>query len=481
MSHRPSIILPVILLVCFADSHLHAAEPSSGGGATQPLEWADVPAILARIRPPEFPARDFNILDHGAKADGSTDSLPGVMAAIEACSEAGGGRVVVPPGEYVLNGPIHLRSNVNLHVSEGATLRFSGDPAHFLPLVLTRWEGTILYNYSPLIYARGQSNVAITGKGVIDGNAGRTFAAWGVGSPKPQKPAQDLARKMGAEGTPIEERRFGEGFFLRPSAIQPYECRNVLIEGITVRDAPFWVIHPVFCTNVIVRDVTVDSLHINNDGCDPDSCTDVLIEDCVFRTGDDGIAIKAGRDADAWRDGRRTENVIIRNCLFRSKINALCIGSEMSGGVRNVFMEDCDVEEGDSCIYFKSNADRGGFIENVRVRQVRIAESRAAVIRFETNYHSYRGGKAPSAYRDFVIEDINCEKARNYGIFAEGTAESPIERVILRDVVIDQAREPLFLRNATSLRLLGVRVNGSLLPENPPPTPDDHPKLDVRL
>ncbi len=444
------------------------------------LEWRDVPAILARIRAPEFPARDFDVSTFGAKADGVTDSLPAVRAAIEACSAAGGGHVIIPAGTFLLNGPVHLRSNIDLHLAAGATLLFSGKPEHFLPVVLTRWEGVILFNYSPLIYACGAENIAITGRGVIDGNARAGFRSWAAGTPKPQTKAQERSRQMGAANTPIAERQFGEGSFLRPTTIEPYECRNVLIAGVTVKDSPFWVIHPTFCTNVIVRGVIVDSLTINNDGCDPDSCTDVLIENSRFHTGDDGIALKAGRDADAWRDGRLTENVVIRNCVFQSKINALCIGSEMSAGVRHVFMEDCRVEEGESCIYFKSNADRGGFIENVRVRRVQIGLSRAGVIRFETNYHSYRGGHAPTAYRDFVIEDVTCADATNYAVFAEGTDESPIERVLLRNVTVAKAREPLFLRNAASLRLENVQVNGRALPETPAPSTAGTKKLDIR-
>jgi polygalacturonase len=296
-----------------------------------------------------------------------------------------------------------------------------------------------------------------------------------------QDKAQSRSREMNANGTPIADRIFGEGSFLRPSMIQPYECRNVLIQGVTVKDSPFWVIHPTFCTDVIVRGVTVDSLTINNDGCDPDSCTDVLIEDCYFQTGDDGIAIKAGRDQDAWRDGRMTENVIIRHCRFHSKINGLCIGSEMAAGVRHVFMEDCHVEEGESCIYFKSNRDRGGFIENVRVRRIQVGISKAAVIRFETNYHSYRGGKSPTTYRDFVIEDVNVTDASAYMLFADGLDELPIRDVFLRNVIVAHAREPLFLRNVDSIRLDNVRVNGTTLPEHPPMTPPDAPRLKISL
>lgn len=444
-------------------------------------EWSDVPAILARIRVPEFPQRDFEIATYGAKGDSVTDSLPALRAAIAECHAAGGGRVVVAAGTYLLNGPIHLKSNVNLHLAEGSTLLFSGQPEHFLPVVLTRWEGTILYNYSPLIYARGAENIAITGRGVIDGNARKEFHKWAVGSPRLQAKDQERSRRMNAMGVPIAERVFGEGSLLRPSMIQPYECRNVLIEGVTIKDSPFWVIHPTFCTNVTVRGVTVESLLINNDGCNPDSSTDVLIEDCDFHTGDDGIAIKAGRDQDAWRDGRISENIVIRNCRFRSKINGLCIGSEMAGGVRSVFMEDCRVETGESCIYFKSNRDRGGFIENVRVRRIQVGVSQSAVIRFETNYHSYRGGKAPTLYRDFVIEDLTVGKAAAYMLFAEGTEERPMQGILLRNVVVEQAAEPLFLRNVQSLRLDNVRVNGVLLPETPAPTAQRTPRLEMRM
>lgn len=451
--------------------HGATAEPA------KPLEWTDVPAILARIHEPEFPARNFAVAKYGAKADGKTDALPAINMAIDACHQAGGGHVVVPAGEYQLNGSIHLLSNVDLHLDAGATLRFSGRPEDFLPVVETRWEGTILFNYSPLIYAHGAENIAITGAGLIDGNARATFVTWR----KLQDKAQERSREMNQNGTPLPQRTFGEGSFLRPTTIEPYECRRVLIEGVTIKDSPFWVIHPTFCTNVTVRGVTVDSLTINNDGCDPDSSTDVLIENCSFHTGDDGIAIKAGRDQDAWHDGRMTENVVIRNCRFQSKINSLCIGSEMAAGVRHIFMEDCRVERGESCIYFKSNRDRGGFIENVRVRRVQVDLSKAAVIRFETNYHSYRGGNAPSTFRDFVIEDISTGDADAYMLFAEGSDDLPIRDVVLRNVTVNRAKEPTFLHNIEAFRFEHVRANGADLPEHPGPTPAGTAKLKISI
>lgn len=286
---------------------------------------------------------------------------------------------------------------------------------------------------------------------------------------------------MGSDGVPIAERKFGEGNFLRPGLIEPFECKNVLIEGVTLRDSPFWVVHPIFCTNVTVRGVKVDSLALNNDGCDPDSCTDVLIEDCTFHTGDDGIAIKAGRDADAWRDGRVSQNIVIRRCEFQSKINGLCIGSEMSAGVRNVFMENCHVAEGESCIYFKSNRDRGGFIKHVRVRNIQIDASRSAVIRFETNYHSYRGGNAPTDFGDFVIEDVICRDAAAYFFLAEGSEDSPIKEVHLRHIQVAHATEPLLLRYNEGLQLDAVTVNEIALPNRPAMTAPGVPRLKIKM
>src|SRR5258708_3978084 len=300
-------------------------------------DWDDMTAMLKRITTPTFPAKDFSIHDFGAVGDGKTDCREAFAKAITACNAAGGGRVVVPVGVFFSKGPIHLKSNVDLHLSDGATIRFSDDVDSYLPVVLTRFEGTMLYGFSPRIYANGQTNIAITGKGIIDGNGKATLTRM-----KTAKTGSvgDL-RKMGAEGVPVEKRIFGPGQWLRPSMIQPLNCTNVLIEDITVLDSTFWVIHPTLCKNVTVRGVKVNSMNGNNDGCDPDSCTDVLIENCDFHTGDDSIAIKSGRDQDGWTVGRATENIVIRHCLMRSNHSALCIGSEMSGGIRNVFMEDC--------------------------------------------------------------------------------------------------------------------------------------------
>jgi polygalacturonase len=439
-------------------------------------DWAEATAIVKRVVAPQFPARDFDVTKFGAVGDGQTDCRAAFARAIAACTKAGGGRVVVPAGVFLSDGPIHLASNVNLHVTAGATITFGADPARYLPAVLTRFEGTLLYGHSPRIYARGATNVAITGQGVIDGNARATLAlmkdAKGKGRP-------GELREMGAQGVPVEQRQFGEGRWLRPSMIQPLECTNVLVEGVTIRDSTFWVVHPVLCRNVTVRGITVDSLNANNDGCDPDSCADVLIENCTFRTGDDAIAIKSGRDQDGWKVGRASENIVIRHVTMGSKHSGLCIGSEMSGGVRNVFVEDCQAESVSSAFYFKANLDRGGLVEHVRVRRIQAAQVREGFVRFETGYHGYRGENHPPSFRDFVLEDLTCQEAVAYGIYIEGVTAAPIREVTIRRATIEHAKAPFWIKRVEGIRLEDVKINGAAAPATPPLTPESETKLKI--
>lgn len=454
--------------------------------AAEPVkdDWAEMHVILARIKAPVFPDRDFIITDYGAQAGGSADARPAIVKALEACVAAGGGRVVIPAGVFLTNGPVHLRSNVNLHLSAGATLKFGTNPKDYLPVVLTRWEGIMLYNYSPLIYAHQQTNIAVTGTGTLDGSGKEGFYQWvqlrGPDNERLHEASRQLLWKLGAAKAPIEQRRFGEGHYLRPGGIEPVECTNVLIEGVTVTNMPFWTVHPVLSRNVILRNLRIDSTTGNNDGCDPDSCTDVLIEGCYFHTGDDGIAIKSGRDQDGWTVGRPTENVVVRNCTFAGRLYGLAIGSEISGGVRNVFAEDCQAVAGRAAIYTKANLDRGGFVENVRVRRFTVANMTEAAIRFETNYHGHRGEHHPPAFRNFVIEDVTCQKSNAYAIYAEGQPDSPVRDVVLRRIRVGEAKVPLWIKHVENFRLEDVTVNGAALPAVPPPTPADEKKLPIR-
>jgi unsaturated rhamnogalacturonyl hydrolase len=383
-------------------------------------EWEQVPAILARIQAPVFPDREFSIISHGAATNGQADCTAAIARAIAACHQAGGGKVVVPAGEY-LTGPIHLRSGVNLHLEHGATLKFTTDPQAYLPAVRSWFEGMECYNLSPLIYAYGQTNIAVTGDGVLDGQAddnhwwpwkGRGGNGKTNGAPN-QNQARNRLVQMVADGVPVEQRRFGPGDCLRPSFIEPFRCRNVLIEGVRLVRSPMWELHPVLCTNVTVRGVQIASRGPNNDGCDPEACRDVLIEDCVFDTGDDCIAIKSGRNNDGRRLGVPAENIIIRHCTMKEGHGGVTIGSEISGGCRNVFVEDCTMDSPnlDRAIRFKSNALRGGVVENIFVRNVRVGTVGSAVLSIDFIYEEGAQGPHKPVVRNLVMENITANDA----------------------------------------------------------------------
>jgi polygalacturonase len=415
--------------------------------------------ILQNIKAPQFKKEIYDITAYGAVADGQTDNKTAFEKAISLCSFNGGGEVIVPKGAYYIAGPVVLKSHVNLHFNDGAELIFSGEPKDYLPAVITLWEGTELYNYSPLFYAYQCSDVAITGNGTVNGSASKNFATW-----RPQgSTAQNKLRQIGHDGTPVYERVFGEGYHLPPDMIQFFGCKNVLIQGITIVDAPYWVIHPVLCNNVTVENVTINSHNLNNDGCDPEACTNVLIQHCNFTTGDDGIAIKAGRDQDGWRIGQPTENIIVRDCIFNSKTNGLCIGSEMSAGVRSVYMYNVLIHKCLSAIYFKSNLDRGGFIEDIHVNNIICDSARSAFIRFENNYHGSRGGHYPTLFNNFTISDVTCKHTGEVGIYAIGVQGNPLKNISLNNVVIKNTPRAQIIDYADNLQYKKVTINGVAL------------------
>ena len=396
--------------------------------------WDALPAILARIKAPVFPARDFNITNYGAKGDGKTDCTAAIAKAIRECTLAGGGRVVAPQGIF-LTASIHLSSNVNLHVPAGATLLFIQDPARYLPLVATRFEGVELMNYSPFIYADGQENIAITGEGTLDGNADEShWWPWKARAAAPNEDSRTTLFGMGEKGVPLAQRIFGEKGTLRPCFIQPCRSRNVLIEGVTILRSPMWEVTPYDCTNVTIRGVNVVSHGPNNDGCDPDSCRDVLIENCRFDTGDDCIAIKSGRDRDGRQLAKPTENVVIRNCQMKNGHGGITIGSEMSGGVRNVLVENCTLSSPNlnQALRFKTNAMRGGVIENVYFRNIEIGEVADAVLQIDFYYETGDKGPEHPLVRNIEVSGLNAGKAK-YALVMRGFASDPI-----RDVRLDR-------------------------------------------
>jgi polygalacturonase len=400
-----------------------------------------VPQILARIVPPRFPSRDFDIASYGAKGDGPTDCTSAIREAIAACHNAGGGRVVVPAGRF-LTGPVHLRSNVNLHVSAGATLAFRTDPAAYLPPVLTRWEGMEMMGYSPLLYANGVENIAITGTGTLDGQASeQNWWAWkgGKGRPLPnQSAARDKLQEMVEAGAPVAQRVFAEGSYLRPQFIQFYRSRNILIEGVTILNSPMWEVHPVECVNVTVRGLTIRTHGPNNDGCDPESCRDVLIEQCLFDTGDDCIAIKSGRNADGRRLNVPTEYVIVRDCTMKDGHGGVTIGSEISGHVRHVYVERCtmDSPQLDRALRFKNNALRGGILEHIYMRNCTVGEVSEGVLSIDLYYEEGQNGPFVPVVRDVELRNVTSRKSQ-YGLYMRAYPKSEISDIRVIDCRFD--------------------------------------------
>lgn len=393
--------------------------------APREIAPVDAPFDMPQPKRPRFADRTFDIRDFGAVPGGREPCTEAIAQAIDVCSKAGGGRVVVPRGHW-LTGPIHLHSNVNLHLADGAVVCFSQRYEDYLPVVLIQRGGVRCYNYSPPIYAKDCRNVAVTGEGdaLFDGQ-GQKWWPW-----KHRQPSMNHLMQTAGRGTTVDQRVFGtpdDG--VRPPFVQFYGCKNVLLEGFTIKDGPSWTLHPVYCENVIARRLKVLTVGVpNGDGFDPDSCKNVLIEYCYFDNGDDCICLKAGRNEDAWEVGVPCENVVVRHCAVRRGHGAFVIGSEMSAGVRNVLVHDLRVDGCARAIRIKTQPGRGGFIENIFIRDVDVASvtSYAIVVTMR-----YPNGPAvtmphPPVVRNIHIERLRCRKAST-AIGIAGLPNSPIE------------------------------------------------------
>jgi len=402
-------------------------------------------AILKDITGPEISDHVVLLTGFGAVGDSATDARPAFEKALLACKEKNGGRIVVPAGVYLINGPIHLISNTSLEIQKGAKLVFGTNPADYLPMVPTSWEGTFINNYSPLIYAYQAENVAILGEGVIDGNGKEGFAKWY----DKQKPAQELTRKMNHEGVAAADRNFGEGSFLRPQLIQFFECKNILIEGVTITNSPFWCVHLLKSENIIARKVKFDAFNKNNDGFDPEYSKNILIEDIDFNNADDNVAVKAGRDHEGRKTGISSENIIIRNCRFKG-LHGVVIGSEMSAGVRNVFVEHCTYagycKRG---IYLKSNPDRGGFISDIYVNDVEFDRVEDAV--FITSFYHGEGKGFETEIKDVFIENLRFKSASHAGLVIQGYPTKKVSNIRFSNVRIDSCASAVSFTNAENI------------------------------
>ena len=383
--------------------------------------------IEQSIRQPQFGDKVFNITKYGASVKATAAAnQKAINKAIDACSKAGGGRVVVPEGTFN-TGAITLKSKVNLHVEKGAVLQFAFQPELY-PIVPTRWEGLDCYNLQPCIYAYKQNDIAITGEGTIDGGGeNSTWWKW-CGAPRYGWKQGEVGQNMGArarllkyaeDGVDMKERQFTAKDGLRPQLINTYDCDGVLIENVTLLRSPFWVIHPLLCKNVTVRGVHINNDGPNGDGCDPESCDGVLIENCFFNTGDDCIAVKSGRNNDGRLWNKPSENIIIRNCEMQNGHGGVVIGSEISGGCRNLFAENCkmDSPDLDRVVRIKTNTCRGGIVENIYARNIEVGQCGESVLKINLDYEPKEiccRGFVPTV-RNINIENITCNKSK-YGV-----------------------------------------------------------------
>lgn len=464
------------------------AEASPDQADKSPLSWETAKSILAQIRDPQFPDRRVSVTDFGAVPDDGILDTKAIQAAIDQVSSQGGGMVVVPAGSYD-TGAIVLKENVNLHLESGDTvLRFTKEiiPENY-PLVLAYYEGAPCYNWSPLIYAYEQDNIAITGEGRLDGQADQdTWWSWygdthiGQDYSRPSSSDVGILRRMTDEGVPVKKRVFGEGHFLRPNFIQVIGCENVLVEGVSIENSPMWGVNPVLCTNVTVRGIEVKASFNNNDGCNPENCSYVLIEDCRFQVGGDGVAVKSGRNRDGWElkeMGCPAQNVVIRNNEFAEGACGIAFGSEMSGDIRDIYAENnrFGTISLDYGVRFKSNAARGGVVERVYIRGSRAANIRYASLHATMLYDEGWMGHYLPEYRDIRIEDFRGEGGA-YGIFMEAFEQAPISGLELVDVDIRGVdrevwarswKDPLFERMTINghvyPRPIDIRVEGSFL------------------
>ena len=450
--------------------------------------------IEQSIRVPQFAAQDFPITKYGAKPTNTAKkNQKAIQKAIDTCNKKGGGRVIVPAGQKFLTGAITLKSGVNLVVEDGAVLEFAFEPDLY-PIVPTRWEGLDCWNLSPLIYAYQQKDIAITGKGTIDGGGSReTWWPW-VSSPKfgfkegmPVHQWKETSRprllKSAEDGIPLDERRFTKEDGLRPQLINFNQCEGILIEDITLLRSPFWVIHPLLSTDITVRGVHINNDGPNGDGCDPESCDRVLIENCYFNTGDDCIAIKSGRNNDGREGGqgafagRPSKNIIIRNCKMNNGHGGVVIGSEISGGCQNVYAHDCEMDSPnlDRVLRIKTNSCRGGVIENINMRNVTVGQCGEAVLKINTDYEPKEvccRGFYPTV-RNVTMENVTCKKSK-YGVMIVGYEDPKlaytVNNITVRNCQFDGViSKPIHqIGLAQDVKYENLVINGSLVLQEKP-------------
>lgn len=413
---------------------------------TQSLKVEGTPFDMPPLRLPVFDgARRFAITDFGAQPGSQALTSAALARAIRAAHEAGGGIVVVPPGVWP-TGPVHLKSRVNLHLEADATLRFSPDPADYLPAVLSSWEGLECMIHSPLVYAHECEDIAITGAGTLEAQMDM-WTQW-FARPRAHMDALVALYRMSVAGVPATERRMTDGEFidahLRPPFLHFNRCRRIRIEGVRIVNSPFWTLHPFLCEDVLIRGVSIRAHGHNNDGVDPEMSQRVLIEDCTFDQGDDAISVKSGRERDGWALATPSRHIVMRRCKVLNGHQLMAIGSELAGGISDVLVEDCEVDNRASThkvalnnlLFVKTNERRGGYVRNIHLRRVKAHKLAGSVLDVDTDVLYQWRTLMPTLEKRLT----------------------PIEGLFVSDVEAGEAKHISRLRGEASLPVRGVSV-----------------------
>lgn len=407
----------------------------------------------------DFPEKEFVITKYGAKRNDAKATTVAIGKAMAACNKAGGGKVVIPSGQW-LTGPVHFKSNCNLVLSQGAELVFEDNPELYLPAVQASWEGAECMIYSPLLYAFECENIAVTGPGTI--HAKTDFWRTWYGRPDSHIQATRRLYAMATTGVPVEHRRMDEDdAMMRPHFLHFNRCRNVRLDGYKIIDSPFWTTHLFLCKDVYVRGLDSDAHGHNSDGIDIEMTQHILVEDCRFNQGDDGVVIKSGRNQDAWRLATPTKDVVVRNCEVVNAHGLLVVGSEISGGVSNVYMHDCKLSS--NCFrffYLKTNHRRGGVLENIMMENCTGA-SMQSVFSIETDVlYQWRTivptfEVKPTIIRNITIRNCRAEWAEKaYELLGD-------EREPIRDITIDNVSVGEVTKYINRIEnVYGLTVNG---------------------
>ncbi len=403
----------------------------------------------------------YDVTKYGAKKDSSAIATASIKKAIDAASKAGGGTVYFPAGKY-LTGPVYLKSNITVFIDAGAELHFSDNFDDYLPMVQSRYEGVDVMSFSPLFYAYNETNITITGRGKINGH-GQKWWDYALNFYKNQKERNkyqllfdSLNKNILLPDDPGQMKRG----FLRPPFIQPMYCKNILIEGITITNSPFWTVTPEFCENVTVKGVTIDNPKSpNTDGINPSSCRYVHISDCHISVGDDCITIKSGKDLPGRTKATPAENYTITNCTMLSGHGGVVIGSEMSGDVKKIVISNCVFDGTDRGIRIKTARGRGGVVEDIRVDNIVMKNIKDQAIVLDMEYSKAKPeavSERTPQFRNIRMSNITAYTKK--AMYINGLEEMPVSEISLNDVVFE-AETGIVIKNANDIELHNVRVN----------------------